>query len=49
MHAGRFRLGRKLTERTEIRLDYDLVASDSNLPSIDYLQNVVTLSFGFAL
>jgi tetratricopeptide (TPR) repeat protein len=49
VHGGRFRLARKLTERTEVRFDYDLVGSDSNLPSIDYLQNVVTLSLGFAL
>jgi tetratricopeptide (TPR) repeat protein len=49
VHAGRFRLVRNLTEEIEMHLDYDLVGSDSNLPSIDYLQNVVTLSIGFAL
>jgi tetratricopeptide (TPR) repeat protein len=49
VHAARFHLARRLNEFTEVRLDYDLVGSNSNLPSIDYLQNAVTLSLGFAL
>jgi tetratricopeptide (TPR) repeat protein len=49
VHAGRFRLARALNELTEIRVDYDLVDSNSNLSSIHYLQNVVSLSVGFRL
>lgn len=49
VHAFRFRLVRTLTEWAELRVDYDHARSSSNLPSIDYRQNVVAGSFAFSL
>jgi Flp pilus assembly protein TadD len=48
-HTARFRLARNLTRHTEVRLDYEYTDSDSNLPSIDYRQNVVGMSFALDL
>jgi tetratricopeptide (TPR) repeat protein len=49
VHTGRIRLVRRLTEWAELRFDYEHVRSVSNLPSIDYQQNVVGGSFAFSL
>jgi tetratricopeptide (TPR) repeat protein len=48
-HTARLRLARNLTRHTEVRLDYEYTDSDSNLPSIDYRQNVVGMSFALDL
>jgi Tfp pilus assembly protein PilF len=47
LHVARFRLARRISEHTEVRLDYEHTTSDSNLPSIDYGQNLVGMSFAF--
>jgi hypothetical protein len=49
IHTARFRLARSITRHTEVRLDYEYTHSDSNLPSIDYRQNVVGMSFALDL
>jgi len=45
-HGVRLELAHRLTEALALHLDYAFTVSDSNLASVDYSQNVVTLRLG---
>jgi tetratricopeptide (TPR) repeat protein len=49
VHGTRLRLSRAVGAIARLRLDYEFTRSDSNLPSMDYDQNAVSLSLGFSL
>lgn len=45
-HGIKLELTRRLNETLAVHLDYDFIDSDSNLPSADYSQNVLTFGVG---
>ena len=47
VHVARFCLARRISEHTEVRLAYEHTTSVSNLPSMDYPENVAGMSFAF--
>ena len=47
--VARARLGHSIVKDIWLRLEYEYTLSDSNLPSVDYRQNVVALTATFSL
>ena len=49
IHVARARLEHSIVKDIRLRLEYEYTLSDSNLPSVDYRQNVVALTATFSL
>ncbi len=49
IHTTRLRLSRDLGELLKLRLEYQFLRSTSNLPTVDYDQNTLSLGLAFAL
>jgi cytochrome c-type biogenesis protein CcmH/NrfG len=49
LHVARARLGHTIAKNVWLRLEYEYTRSDSNLPSVDYRQNIVALTATFSL
>jgi hypothetical protein len=49
IHVARARLGHTIVKNVWLRLEYEYTRSQSNLPSVDYRQNVVALTATFSL